>query len=273
VRRLFLLGLLIASVLDGGAPARAADLVPTYKARPPAAVVPLGPSWSGWYVGGNLGYGWGVSTDPSLSFTDGIGAGLPAFFAAGGNAFPSLKPSGVLGGGQLGYNFQTGPWVWGVVTDFQGADLRASQTVSTTVPPTTSATDQTLSAKISWFGTARAKVGWAWSDSWLLYGTGGLAYGRVSSDLNFACTPGGAQCGGLLVTGSEQATKVGWTAGAGVDYALNRNLSLGLEYLYLDLGRDTVTGVQQGLPALTVSIDQHFAAHVLRGTLNWRFAQ
>jgi outer membrane immunogenic protein len=255
-------------------PTLAADLIRA-RALPPA-LLPANPTWSGWYVGGNVGYGWGASTDPSISFTDPGGpvAGISAFFNAGGNLFPSHNPSGVLGGLQLGYNYQTGPWVWGVVTDFQGSDIKASGTVSTPVPPTLGGLDESLSAKINWFGTVRGKVGWAPAPDWLLYGTGGLAYGQVESTLGFACTPpAGVTCANVLVSGSQKTTKVGWTAGAGVDYAVTSALTVGLEYLYLDLGRDTVTGVQADLPALTVSADQHFAAHVLRGTLNWRFGR
>jgi outer membrane immunogenic protein len=112
------LGLVGATLLFAG-PALAADLgrpPPVYKAP---ALVPVF-SWTGWYIGGNIGYGWGESTSPGI--TDNIG-----FAAAGLNIFPGLKPKGFIGGGQIGYDWQLNPnWVLGVVADFQGADIKAS---------------------------------------------------------------------------------------------------------------------------------------------------
>ena len=181
------------------APAFAADMpaqAPVYtKALAVAAVY----DWTGFYVGGNIGYGWGENTDPSLSVInpgdDGsIGSfltGLPGF--ASGNLFPNLNPSGVFGGGQIGYDQQFGTWVLGVVADIQASDFKASGLVSTPPATTGSTLDESLSAKINWFGTVRGKAGVAMND-WLFYGTGGLAYGNTESTIGFACTPGSDRC-------------------------------------------------------------------------------
>jgi len=106
-------------------PVFAADMAtraPVYKAPPPMPVF----SWTGWYIGGNAGYGWGSNTNPRMTPdpTDLLGFG--PFFAAGGNVFPNLTPKGFIGGGQIGYDWQFNNWVLGLVADFQGADITAS---------------------------------------------------------------------------------------------------------------------------------------------------
>jgi outer membrane immunogenic protein len=263
--------LLLASVtlfaLVSGMTAHAADM--PLKAAPYAAPAPL---WSGWFFGGNVGYGLGVKTDPSVTFVNpaGIG-GLTNFLNNGGNMFPNTSPDGVVGGLQLGYNWQVGAWVYGVVTDIQASTISQSATTVTPVVPTGANLSENLSASIDWFGTVRGKLGWA-AGNWLFYGTGGLAYGKVATDLRFFCTPGGTGCGGVNLAGHTDETKAGWTAGGGIDYAISNYVTVGAEYLYLDLGRSSVTGSQVPLFATTVVANPHFAAHIARATINWHFA-
>ena len=151
-------------------------------------------SWAGPYLGGNLGYSWGsVSNNPT-------------------------KPSGFSGGVQGGYNWQSGPVVYGLEADLQG-----------------SASSGTFAAwKFSnpWFGTVRGRIGYA-VDNVLFYGTGGLAFGDVRG-----------QFGAL----SESHTNAGWTAGVGAEFGLTPNLSAKVEYLYVDLNasRFGITGVSNG---------------------------
>ena len=158
-----------------GTPALAADMA--LKASPPAPSC----AWCGWYVGGNVGYGWGEKTDPNLSvLSDGVGAGggIATFLTTGfpglpgGNLFPNLKPSGALGGLQVGYDRQYANWVLGVVADIQAADWSATNKVTT--PAATGANvDETLGANVRWFGTVRARAG-VTTNNVLFYGTGGL---------------------------------------------------------------------------------------------------
>ena len=114
------------AVISFASVASAADMA----VKAPVAV-PYIYNWGGWYLGGNIGYGWGQDSDPDVTFFDGSGVGLAANFAAGGNVRPNVRPKGVIGGVQLGYNWMVGPnWVVGLVADFQGSGVKASGTNS-----------------------------------------------------------------------------------------------------------------------------------------------
>jgi outer membrane immunogenic protein len=147
--------------LAAGGLALAADMV--VKAPPPAPVN----SWTGFYVGGNIGYSWvkasGDLNDPAIAFFSGLGS-LPTSFSE------SLKPKGAIGGGQFGYNYRINPtWVVGLEADLQASNEHASNsqgasTNGVVIAPfntglTSSAVGTTFDARISWFGTARARAG------------------------------------------------------------------------------------------------------------------
>ncbi|MCK1737368.1 porin family protein [Bradyrhizobium sp. 138] len=190
------------------ASAQAADL--NYGQRAPYTVnQPLNAySWAGPYLGGNIGYEWGsVDNNPS-------------------------KPSGFVGGVQAGYNFQNGPFVFGVEGDIQAAG----------------ADDTFAPWKFSnpWFGTLRGRAGYAFNNV-LFYGTAGLAFGELR-----------AQTFGW----SESHTTAGWTIGAGAEVGLTPNWSAKLEYLYIDLSTSqfAITGVSNG-----------YSASVVRAGVNYRF--
>ena len=188
--------------------AQAADL--PYGSRAPYTVnQPLNAySWAGPYLGANLGYAWG-SVDNTLT-----------------------RPSGFEGGVQGGYNWQNGPWVFGVEADFQA----------------TGAEDTFAPWKFSnpWFGTVRGRVGYALNNV-LFYGTGGLAFGELRGETF-----------GL----SETHTNVGWTAGVGVEVGLTQNWSAKIEYLYVDLASSnfTITGAPNSYSFGTVraGVNYHF---------------
>jgi outer membrane immunogenic protein len=266
-------GLLTA--LAAAQPSMAADVAaPVYKAAAVAAAY----DWTGFYVGGNLGYGSGKNTDPNLTLVDpGPNGALTHFLTTGllgftsGNLFPNLNPSGVFGGMEIGYDRQFGTWVLGAVADIQASDFRASGLIATPFATTGANFDESLSAKIDWFGTVRGKAGFAAND-WLLYGTGGLAYGETKSTIGFACTPGGAGCSELTFAGSVSETKLGWSAGAGVSKALG-NWNVGLEYLHVDLGHSSVTAFStNGTLATTHIIEsQRFVEDTVRLTVNYKW--
>jgi len=258
--------------VSGAHLASAADM----EIKTPVLPVPVAAyNWGGLYVGGNIGYGWGAASDPGLSFVDPApGVGFAGYFAAGGNVTPNLNPSGLIGGGQIGFNWTLSPsWVAGLVTDFQGSGIKDSATNTVTppafVPPTTSL--QSNSEQIDWFGTLRAKLGFA-QNNWLLYGTGGLAYGRVAASgcICFGTIP---VVGPLNFTGSNSATNVGWAVGAGLNYGLTSNWIVGIEYLYVDLGNvsyvETTTNAL--VPASSVTINNRAAVQIARVSLDYKF--
>jgi outer membrane immunogenic protein len=186
--------------------ASAADLSrPSYY----TATAPLSAySWTGLYLGGNLGYAWGrTSNNPT-------------------------RPSGVAGGIDGGYSWQTGQLVLGGEADLQLSD----------------ANDRFAPWKFSnpWFGTVRARAGYAISNV-LLYATAGFALGELS-----------AETVGLA---SERHTNVGWTAGVGVEAGLAANWSAKVEYLFIDLANNNFafTGTSNGLSAsvLRAGVNYH----------------
>ena len=177
--------------------------------RPYAAPAPAyaAYNWMGPYIGANLGYEWGgVTNDRS-------------------------DPSGAALGAQVGYNLQSGQFVLGVETDLQWAN----------------ADDKADTKKFSnsWFGTSRARVGYAMNNI-LLYGTGGLAYGGLE----------------MAVSGTSQSRNaLGWTIGAGAEVGMTPNWTARIEYLYFNLGS------HRYFDGSTHALD----SSVMRAGVNYRF--
>lgn len=219
-------GLLAAAIAS---PSFAADLPrPAYKA-PIYTVAPF--SWSGFYLGLNGGYGIGPSTWSNVGGDD------------------QFAVKGWVGGGTVGYNLQTGVWVWGIEGDFDVSTMKGSD--ASGAGGVCGGTAGGCETKNSWFATARGRVGYAW-DRWLPYLTGGAAFGDIKM------TPDGGN--------SETKTKVGWTVGAGVEYAFLGAWSAKLEYLYADLGKATCGAVTCG-----VDTDVSFKTNLIRAGVNYRF--
>jgi outer membrane immunogenic protein len=220
-------------------------------------------SWTGWYIGGNVGYGWGESTSPGIFTPD---PDVFDFLASGGNVFPSLKPKGFIGGGQIGYDWQVSNWVLGLVADFQGADIKASGANSIGIVNgngVLGTATESLSEKLDFLGTGRVRLGWA-ANNWLFYGSGGVAYGNVKSTISFVDTFGD------FITGSRSESRVGWAAGGGVNYAMTPNWILGVDYLHYDLGHTSVTGVDPVF-GNSITASQKVGGDIIRGVINYKF--
>lgn len=185
---------LAAALLLSSTSAFAADAI-VYNEPAPVAVVDTF-SWTGGYVGVNAGYAGGKN---KLNVYDGISA--------------KDNSNGFLGGIQAGYNWQFDQMIVGLETDIQGAGLKSDVEVSGLGG---------AEAKINWFGTTRARLGYTPVDRFMVYATGGVAYGKIK-----------ASYGDF----SQSDTKVGYTVGAGAEYALTNNVTLKSEYLYTDLGK------------------------------------
>jgi outer membrane immunogenic protein len=262
--------------------ASAADLgtraAPVYKAPPPVAA-PY--SWTGFYVGANVGggwsSGWSSTADPLPDAT---------FMAINGLTFPSNNASGVIGGGQIGYNWQLNSnWLLGLETDFQGASLRGRQTITPLLRPNGAPLEPPfgpgsafMNRELDWFGTVRARLGLTF-DRWLVYGTGGFAYGEVkdTADINFNAAPVLAIFPASFPA-SISNTKTGWTAGAGVEYALPwnnwGNWTIRAEYLFVRLtGGETAVGSTPLIPPPTAwqYAWNRTDFHIARFGLNYRF--
>jgi outer membrane immunogenic protein len=255
------LGLVGATLLFAG-PAFAADL----PVKAPRAV-PFMPvyNWTGFYVGVNGGAGWNNTSGDQFCLSP-----APAFIVGGPGcsvANPgSLKPSGGLFGGQAGYNFQNGMFVWGIETDIQWSGIKdsATQTVACCLPvvnPT--AGIGTTSQDLDWFGTVRGRLGITVWDRGLLYGTGGLIYGqeKVSESVTFPAVGYAA---------SASSTRAGWTAGAGFEYAFTNNVTGKIEGLYYDMGSQTI-GFTSPVTGFTESASFNYKGALVRAGLNWKF--
>ena len=209
-----LLGPLLA-VLAGAGPVFAADLPTKIFTKAPPAPAPAY-DWTGFYAGVNAGYG--AASDPvKTSFT-------PAIF---GSEQPVMAPAGWLGGAQLGYNFQAGRWVLGVEGDAQANALRQSSMCFDFCDP---AITFRTAQELSWFATARARVGYAMGPA-LIYATGGAAFTNVRTSLTATFLPF------ANVTGTFNDARTGWVVGGGIEAALGGHWTAKVEYLYMDFGR------------------------------------
>jgi len=253
---------LVASVACAiAAPAIAADLSgQPYYYKAPAPIGAAVFSWTGFYVGGNVGAKWG-------RFDETVTA-APAF-PAGTVAFPTAESdTSAVGGGQIGYMWQAGQWVLGIEGDIDSARLRSSVTTGTGVPAPFLAGD-TIGLRNDWQGSVRGRVGWAF-DRVLIYATGGGSWANLKTTGTFlpvGTTPG--------LTTSRDETLFGWTAGGGVDFAITGGWSIGGEYRFTRYDRDN-TFALGALPisattTTPISTTTNLDTHEVTARLNYHF--
>jgi outer membrane immunogenic protein len=229
-------------ILAATAIVSAAALTTTAKS---ADVVPAGYDWSGFYFGLNAGVAWNNSeleNDLKYTGTDDIGPYSPEDVNDFLNEIDGNSVGGdeavFTGGAMLGYNWQMDSLVLGVEADINyagfGDDNRRdiggalSDVLNRDIEGSTKA-----SFDANWFGTLRGRLGFA-ADNFLFYGTGGLAYGNMEANVDLDVTDIGTG-NTYSYNGSTESTNWGWTIGAGMEYGID-NWSLGIEYLYVDLG-------------------------------------
>jgi outer membrane immunogenic protein len=218
----------------------AADMpVPQGAPVPPPTYFPAYFNWSGIYLGVNGGYGFGQSQ-----------------WSVAGVSSGNFNTNGFVVGGTLGANYQTGSYVIGFEGDIDWSNVQGSTSIATCVafgaPAGTACQSQS-----TWLGTARARVGYAF-DRLLVFGTGGAAFSGLQPVLN----PGGKL--------NNAPSQLGWTAGAGVEYAFTDAISAKVEYLYANLGTvacPTATGCG------TFTFHSFtFTESLVRAGVNYRFS-
>jgi len=255
----------VASVVALSSSAFAADLYkggslkdgPVYEA--PAA-------WTGFYVGGNVGYGFSADRgDIAGKVIDGGGNPAKTF----GTKSDAADTDGFLGGGQIGYRFQSGAFVLGAVTDIQGGDLSGDKTTSLTVTGASNASVK-YSQEIGWYGTVRALAGVTAAPSLLVYATGGLAYGQVEDKFNISWTEPRTPPVTFSPSLKDSETRTGWTVGAGAEYALSKGWSVSAEYLYVDLGSSNFSKYDKATNNTFKAEDLDSAFHTARLGLNYK---
>jgi outer membrane immunogenic protein len=277
MKMILLAGIGLLAIATAAAPATAADLpvkAPVYKAAP---IDPW--NWSGFYIGGNVGYSWGNS-DTDAVFSN---ATSGAFLFAQSNSFDM---NGVIGGGQIGYNWQFAPtWVMGIEADIQASGQDGSTSFLcpgticsaglTAIPAASAPSTATLNQSLDWFGTVRGRIGYTFTPTILAYFTGGLAYGKIATD----GTLSGFNANGLptTVAFSGDTTKAGWTIGGGIEGRIAGNWTAKIEYLYMDFGTVSTTAVSPLIfvPAPGTGLRADFSSrvtdNVVRVGINYKF--
>lgn len=276
----------------------AADMA--VKAPPPQPSPLPASSWTGFYIGGNAGYGW---NDPTVSVTANDPVALDNtcddLSVPGGTCIPptAFNIHGALGGLQAGYNWQVNQtWLLGVETDFDWSHIRGTGS-SNFLLGTGSSSSFQASENVKWFGTVRARIGFLPLNNVLLYATGGLAYGRVDapaviSSANdtagtipffYNCSPAFGGTSVNCFVGNSSRIAAGFAVGGGGEYMLWSNISVKAEYLFVDLGHGNATDVvAQGsapiiagpgftTPSSFTAAYSVVAFHVVRVGLNWKF--
>lgn len=225
---------------------------------PPVPYVPAF-TWTGFYIGANLGFGGDRFVYPFSAVAGGV--------AVAGSA--SITSGGILGGGQVGYNWEfPNNVVLGFETDFDGAAIRGKVTANAGGAiggPFGAAVS--AGSRINYIGTVRARAGYAF-DRFLVYGTGGFAYGQVNTAASLGAGVGAL--GAAAIATSQNNGRTGWTVGGGFEYAILNNLTLKTEYLYVNLGTNTLTN-QNLLGVVGVNIRQKTTANIVRAGLNYKF--
>ncbi len=246
--------ILLSAVMSLAAlPAFAADLPSRVTPAPSPIMAAPVYNWTGFYIGANAGYNW-ASGDQNVI---GNPAALTAFGALGIPTAYGLDADGFTAGLQAGYNYQINQFVLGVEADINWVDAEDRGSFTTV-----GGNSGTVQTQTEWLSTIRARVGFA-ANNFLIYGTGGFAFGELSADAAFTVPGVGTW------NGSQSETRTGWTLGAGVEYAFTRNITAKLEYLYYDLGDKTYTS--NAIGPLQASLKTQSDGNIIRAGVNYKF--
>jgi opacity protein-like surface antigen len=254
---------------------------PGASARKPAAAAPRvlrlaggAPwTWTGFYIGGNVGYS--ASRFATDTFYSDLSLGTPL-----ATTTSSMKHYAALGGGQIGFNWQWGTWLAGMETDMQFAHQRTmtlsgcAGAICNPAIPFEAPVTLVHQHNLDWFGTVRGRLGVAVMPHLLTYVTGGLAYGEVEhvgtiygTGLDDMGNPGFA--GNNFIS---RQLRAGWTAGAGIEARLAGNVTGKIEYLHVDFGSDTApTSSPQNARPIAIDFRSRITEDLVRLGVNYKF--
>src|SRR4029077_10540214 len=286
VLRHLLIGGIATAMVSGGS-SLAADKRVTAGTTAAGVLSPY--NWTGFYLGGNVGYGFGQS-QTDVFFSD-AGTGTPRLATGSSSKFNC-----VLGGAQTGYNWQAGYWLLGLEIDIQHTNQRATTSYvcpgavcNSGIAGFDAPTRLVHSQELDWIGTLRARIGVTATPDVLLYATGGVAVARLAhvgtisgasvaplldengapvlDDKGNPITATGSNSAGLF----EHTTKLGWGAGAGVERHLIGNLSGKIEYLHMSFGADSVSA--GNATPLALALRSRITDDIVRVGLNYRLVE
>jgi outer membrane immunogenic protein len=250
-------------------PASAADILgKAPPLQPPAPVY----NWTGFYIGGNVGYGWS-----HRDFTNTLGSTLGAVQRTATNS-GSDSGHGGLGGCQIGYNYQfSGNWVVGIEADIDAAHITSStSSCSTGIPP--AALCGTRNTDVQDFGTVRGRLGYAFNNV-LVFGTGGWAWGHGTNTAQVTCIGPGCPAASAVPPTSPAPASVsvnpsGWAAGGGMEWAFLPNWTLRADYLHLQFAGVTEDRSKSGFfPSLVITshVSSNVGVDLVRVGVNYLF--
>ena len=268
--------------------ASAADL-PLRSAPPPFLAPPPIFTWTGFYIGGNAGYDF----DHKSRFVDTNGTVLPVNSGIGTTRPVNVRETddGFTGGGQIGYNYQIGGFgggasgfgaaslVLGFEADAAYTDINKTVTVAG-LTAGGATTLNTFRSQLDYLGTVRGRLGLAF-DRFMVYGTGGFAYGEVENRVNFFNAAGGS----LRFGGGRDRIETGYAVGGGIEYAMPTDTFLNVfhssavtikaEYLYYDLGSRSflmpATPGGGGLAGVSYATRVSTEGNIVRAGINYKF--
>jgi outer membrane immunogenic protein len=247
---------IVGASLGFGAVANAADLgpapAPIYTKAPMVAPTP---SWTGFYIGGDVGYGW--ATSANNTFADPSNVAFPTCspcISPYTSPTIGLSDSGFLGGAHIGYNWQFAPmWLLGAEGDFMWSDLKQSSNsplFSTGGTPTqfaVSGSNLNFQTNIDWLASIRARSGFV-MNNWLAYATGGVAFASIDFDAS-ATVPPALGFPGVVGSSSSSTTRTGYVVGGGLEWqAPATPWRARLEYLYYAFDGTTSASIPWSLP-------------------------
>ena len=249
---------------------------PTVVYMPFISKNPLGAvwTWTGFYIGGNFGYG-SSRFNTDLLYADNLGNSLDS------TSFSS-KHIGAMGGGQAGYNWQYGILLAGLETDITFQHYRTatvSQCPAVLCNPLVTGFDAPVSAQqqhnLDWFGTVRGRLGVVITPDIAAYGTGGLAYGEIEHSGVLWGSNGIAANGGtndIGITYADRSLRGGWVAGGGIEARLAGNVTGKIEYLHMDFGSDKAQAIlPPNATPIAVSFNSRITEDLIRVGLNYKF--
>jgi outer membrane immunogenic protein len=238
------LGLLASAAMALGVSqmASAADL----PMKAVAAPLPVW-TWTGFYVGAHVGAGWGT-TESTLTRASFPGLGAVAFTFP----FSQNSRSGFLGGGQVGYNWQSGLVVIGAQADIAGMDVKGTTPCLVLLACT---------SKSDWLATATGRIGAVVMDRGLIYAKGGAAWMNTTHSVSIFNTQ----------LTSKESTSWGWTLGMGTEWMITRNWTAFVEYNYIEFDKKNEAFTFVALPGLVINADLKNKLSVAKVGVNYKF--